>query len=239
MPIDFPNSPVAGNTYTYNGILWTYNGVAWDKTSSGGSTGAVVGVSSVRGLTGAVGLTNGSGIGLSVSGNTLTVSNTGVLSIDGGTGAITNVARTNVDNAFSANQTISLPFGQLTVVNTILGVTANYTANNIQYYSGSNNQTLSFSPSNPSNLVTLPNFTTTLAGLAGTQTFTGTNTFNTLTNFGAGISSAGGTFSALTTFTAGISASGGITFANNCQAATFTETSNNIRVTNNARSWFL
>jgi hypothetical protein len=60
--------------------------------------------------------------------------------------------------------------------------------------------------------VYLPNSNTTLAGLATTQTFTGTNTFNTLTNFGAGISSAGGTFSALTRFTAGISAAGGITF---------------------------
>jgi len=60
-----------------------------------------------------------------------------------------------------------------------------------------------------------------------------------LINALAGISSAGGTFSALTTFTAGISASGGITFSGNVQAATFTETSNQIRVTNNARSWFL
>jgi hypothetical protein len=36
----------------------------------------------------------------------------------------------------------------------------------------------------------------------------------------------------------GVSASGG-TFSGNIQAATFTETSNSIRVTNNARSWFL
>lgn len=44
-------------------------------------------VSSLRGLTGAVGITNGSGIGLSVSGNTLTVSNTGILTINGVTGS--------------------------------------------------------------------------------------------------------------------------------------------------------
>jgi hypothetical protein len=158
-------------------------------------------VSSLRGLTGAIGLTNGSGIGLSVSGNTLTVSNTGVLSIDGGTGAITNVAKTNVDNNFSVSQTISTPFGRLRVENPII------------FYSGSNSQTFLPSLTNPANTITFPNFTTTLAGLTGTQTFTGTNTFSSLANFNAGISSAGGTFSALTRFTAGISASGGMTLA--------------------------
>jgi hypothetical protein len=45
-------------------------------------------------------------------------------------------------------------------------------------------------------------------------------------------------FNSQAIFTAGISASGG-TFSSNVQAATFTETSNSIRVTNNARSWFL
>jgi hypothetical protein len=49
-------------------------------------------VESLRGLTGAVGLTNGNGIGLSVSGNTLTFSNSGVLSFNGLTGAVTGVA---------------------------------------------------------------------------------------------------------------------------------------------------
>jgi hypothetical protein len=177
-----------------------------------GNTGATgpVGdyVISIRGLTGAVGITNGSGIGLSVSGNTLTVSNTGVLSIDSGTGAITNVARTNVNNNFSSDQTISGPFTRLNIVNTILGSTADYNSGTINFYSGSNSQTFLPSLTNPANTITFPNFTTTLAGLTGTQTFTGTNTFNALTNFNAGISSAGGTFSALTRFTAGISASG-------------------------------
>ena len=74
-------------------------------------------VESFRGLTGAVGFTNSSGIGLSVSGNTLTISNTGVLSfngvtgaiqgvssINGSTGAITNVAFTNAAQTFSGLQ---------------------------------------------------------------------------------------------------------------------------------------
>ena len=51
-------------------------------------------VESLRGLTGAIGLTNGNGIDLSVSGNTLTVSNGGVLTVNGLTGTVTNIART-------------------------------------------------------------------------------------------------------------------------------------------------
>ena len=123
-------------------------------------------VNSVHGLTGDVGITNGSGIGLSVSGQTMTFSNTGVLSIDGGTGAITNVARTNVENTFTQNQIISAPFAELLVVNTVFGTTAEYSADNFNHYSGSNSQTISFNPTNPTNNVTFPNFTTTLAVLS-------------------------------------------------------------------------
>jgi hypothetical protein len=179
-------------------------------------------VSSLRGLTGAVGITNGSGIGLSVSGNTLTVSNTGVLNIDGSTGAITNVARTNVDNNFSAPQTINAfgaVFGIYDTLNSA-GVTIDPLSNDIIWTNGLNQSTLDFNPQGQ--VVTLPNITTTLAGLSGTQTFGGTKTFNALTTFNGGISSAGGTFGALTRFTAGISASGGMTLAGSFQGSTAT-----------------
>ena len=52
-------------------------------------------VESLRGLTGAVGITNGAGIDLSVSGNTLTFSNSGVLSFNGLTGAVQGVSSWN------------------------------------------------------------------------------------------------------------------------------------------------
>jgi len=172
-------------------------------------------VSSLRGLTGAVGITNGSGIGLSVSGNTLTVSNTGVLSIDGSTGTITNVAKTNVNNNFTAAQTI--------VSTSTLNTTTVSPTSLTHYYDVTGFSQL-WQSAEANSTITFPNFTTTLAGLSGTQTFGGTKTFNTLTNFSAGISSAGGTFSALTRFTAGISASGGMTLAGPFQGATATFT---------------
>jgi len=172
------------------------------NTGATGATGSTPTnyVISIRGLTGAVGLTNDSGIGLSVSGNTLTVLNTGVLSVNGSTGTVTNVARTNVDNNFSAAQT------------TVSTITANSTSlqptSIFHYYDASTNTQL-WQSADATSTITFPNYTTTIAGVAGTQTFTGTNTFSTLTNFTSGISAAGGTFSALTRFNSGISSAGG------------------------------
>ena len=59
MGIDFPSSPSAGDTYTYEGETYRYNGVAFVKvrdrvTTFNGATGAIIGVSSVNGLTGSV-----------------------------------------------------------------------------------------------------------------------------------------------------------------------------------------
>ena len=188
-------------------------------TGPQGNTGATgpVGdyVISIRGLTGAVGITNGSGIGLSVSGQTMTFSNTGVLSIDGGTGAITNVARTNVNNSFSESQTISLinPFLNLEDTNTSNMITFDVSSKSITFIDNTVDDgvetTLYFDPVGAIGFVntgiTFPSYSTVLAGLAGTQTFTGINTFTSRTNFNSGIS-----------------ASGGITFANDIRVNSLT-----------------
>jgi hypothetical protein len=34
MPIDFPNSPTVGQTYTYLGRSWVWNGTAWDSVGA-------------------------------------------------------------------------------------------------------------------------------------------------------------------------------------------------------------
>jgi hypothetical protein len=89
-------------------------------------------VSSIRGLTGAVGITNGSGIGLSVSGNTLTFSNTGVLSVNGSTGSVITYAGTTgniqfrYNNGVTANNYFTLEpanLGEITEVFTLSGAT--------------------------------------------------------------------------------------------------------------------
>ena len=162
-------------------------------SSFNGLTGAVTGVGSIRGLTGVVGITNGSGIGLSVSGQTMTFSNTGVLSINGTTGTIINVAKTDEITNFAA------AFNLLTVtdMDSLDAITINPTSNKIVFYDDSSgNEVQLFVSSFGNQVITFPDGTTRLAGLSETQIFDGTNTFYALTNFDSGISAAGGvTFS--------------------------------------------
>ena len=183
--------------------------------SFNGSTGAVQGVSAAV-----------AGTGISVSGATgsVTITNTGVQSFNGSTGAVSGASLGA--NTFTASQTISGPFVSLMVQNTILDTTTDYTGNNITSTSSDSSQTISFNPTNPTNVITFPAYTTTLAGLAGTQTFSGTNTFTVLPNFNAGISAAGGvTFSG--------------TFSGTTGAFSGTITVNSQVVSTNARGWFL
>jgi hypothetical protein len=64
-------------------------------SSFNGKTGAIEGVSFISGST---------GISLSGSTGSVNIINTGVLSVNGSTGAITNVARTNISNTFTTTQ---------------------------------------------------------------------------------------------------------------------------------------
>ena len=63
-----------------------------DNNIAGGS------VSSVNGLTGAITIYGGSGISVAALGGGITLTNVGVQSLNGATGAVTNVARTNEGN---------------------------------------------------------------------------------------------------------------------------------------------
>jgi hypothetical protein len=127
-----------------------------------------------------------------------------VLSIDGSTGAITNVARTNVNNIFTAPQTITGLGASIVTTETSsaneLGLFPEI--NSIYFYNDLSSAETYVTPSyvpGTTVTITLPGYNTTLAGLAGTQTFTGTNTFSSLANFSTGISSAGATFTSTVT----------------------------------------
>ena len=146
------------------------------------------------------------------AGKGITLVNTGVPSVNGSTGAVTNVARTNVDNNFTSSQTVTDGLNFTT-----------YGINEIHFYDDISGGEVFLYPSLPggAQTVTLPDgVNTTLAGLATTQTFTGVNTFNTLTTFNAGITASGATFS------------GNVHILN-------TTNNTSVQVTTNARSWFL
>ena len=96
MGIDFPNSPSAGDTYTYEGETYRYNGVAFVKVrdrviSFNGATGAIVGVTSVQGKTGDVTLTDLEITHGVETFNGLSGSVEGVSTFNGATGAIIGV----------------------------------------------------------------------------------------------------------------------------------------------------
>lgn len=80
MPIDFPTTPLVNDLYSFAGSVWVWNGYAWKLYA--GSAGEVV--TSFNGLTGDV---------------------SGVSTVNGATGNITNVAKTDVSNIFSSLQT--------------------------------------------------------------------------------------------------------------------------------------
>ena len=108
MPFNFPENPINGATFSYGTNVWSFNGYAWNKAIVFGITGATgsQGIQGVTGATGPVGdyvsyfngLTGSvqgvsaavAGAGISVSGATgsVTISNTGVRTFIGLSGAV-------------------------------------------------------------------------------------------------------------------------------------------------------
>ena len=150
-------------------------------------------VSSFNGSTGPVTFNN---YVSSFNGNTGAIQ--GVSSINGSTGAITNVAFRNVGNAFTSPQTITSASPGLIVVDSSSFNEIDLIADTgtIYFYNDSSGGEVNLKTNFTATTVdvTLPNYTTTLAGLAGTQTFTGSKTFSSQANFSAGISASGATF---------------------------------------------
>ena len=83
MPINFPNSPTSGQTYSYNSIIWSWNATvgAWERVFTGGASSA--GTTGPTGPTGATGATGPTGS----QGNTGATGATGSQGNTGATGA--------------------------------------------------------------------------------------------------------------------------------------------------------
>ena len=132
MSLLFPINPNTNDQYSFGENIWKYNGIAWDKIDQGitGPTGSQ-GIQGITGPTGPQGITGPTGP-QGIQGNTGAIGATGpvgdyVISINGLTGNITNVAFLNVANTFTSPQTFSsgLTGSKLNVVDqAIVGNTA-------------------------------------------------------------------------------------------------------------------
>jgi hypothetical protein len=119
---------------------------------------------------------------------------TGTLNLNGTTYS-TNIARTNASNIFTATQFISGLDATLIVTDTSSSdsISLDPANNKINFLDDNSgfNITL-YADGFADQIITFPDTSTRLAGVASTQTFTGTNTFSSSANFSAGISASGG-----------------------------------------------
>ena len=175
MPINFPSSPTSGSQYTYGSKTWSWTGYSWDLVSApAGTTGprGATGATGPQGIQGSTGATGPQGI----QGPTGATGPVGdyVISVNGATGTITNVAKTDTNNNFSTAQTVQgdiqadgnlilggdLEFGQMTIRAAKNDILMNTDSVGV-------NQRLVFSPGGNS-VITLP------SGVSGTVALVGT-----------------------------------------------------------------
>lgn len=71
MPLDFPPSPEVGDTYSFGGNSWRWNGYAWESYAG---AGIATYVETLNGLSGAVAVSGGTDIVVSVTGQSVLLS---------------------------------------------------------------------------------------------------------------------------------------------------------------------
>lgn len=98
MPLDFPPSPSVGTIYSFGGNSWRWNGYAWESYAG---TGIATYVETLNGLSGAVAVSGGTDIVVSITGQSVLLSlNQGGLAADlpiATTGDIAGIASFNGD----------------------------------------------------------------------------------------------------------------------------------------------
>ena len=122
MALNFPSSPSANATYTFNGKTWTYTGEAWALSTSSLNTGVVSEGTNLY-FTNARART-----AISVSGSGSYDNTTGVITITGGVSSVGGASGA-VSNAQIASGIASTSISNLTL-------TGNITAGNVTISSG-------------------------------------------------------------------------------------------------------
>jgi hypothetical protein len=182
MPLNFPTSPAVNEQYTFGGRTWIWNGSAWDSYNPE----ITAYVSAVNGFTGGITLAAGSGITLTGSAKTITISTTGGAGGVGATGPTGPQGNTGAtgpvgDYVISFNGATGIVSG----VNSVNGLTGII------------------------NLLPSTGISISAAGKGITFTNIGVVSFNNLTGAVSGVTtSTANTFTALQTFSNGIVATG-------------------------------
>ena len=183
MPLNFPTSPAVNEQYTFGGRTWIWDGSAWNSYNLG-ITGYV---SAVNGFTGGITLAAGSGITLTGSAKTITISTTGGAGGVGATGPTGPQGNTGAtgpvgDYVISFNGAT----GAISGVNSVNGLTGTLTffgGTGISVQAGGKGITL------------INTGVSSVNGLTGAVTLTSVstsavNTFTAQQNFAAGLSAA-------------------------------------------------
>lgn len=211
MPLNFPTGISVGYIYTFDGRSWQWNGSGWDSYSA-----ATNPVTSLNGLTGSVGLSGGTSISITPTGNTLTIAYTGgaasgvtkyVETVNGLTGNVTVAAKVagaigvnlSGQNIFIENQGVkSLGFTGTKGIQ-VQSAAGQGNTGDLQF-------TITYTPSTVSSFKSQA----TPTGATGDVVFTQyVASFNGLTGEVTGVTTGtANTFGPLQNFTSGISASG-------------------------------
>jgi hypothetical protein len=78
MPFNFPSDPANGATFSFGSLSWQYNGYAWERYDTTPNE-----VYSINGITGAIGLSAGTDVEISITGKTFTIASPTVYGVSG------------------------------------------------------------------------------------------------------------------------------------------------------------
>jgi hypothetical protein len=122
----FPIDPVQGATHDNNGRVWLFNGYGWERYDPADATSAEV--YSINGITGAIGLSAGQDVSISITGKTFTISSETLYGVSG--------------SIYASNLATGLLHGGIISINAGNTATFNITAGRGQIHASGSSYTL-------------------------------------------------------------------------------------------------